>query len=254
MSELSLSLKGLNKRFGALHATNNVSLTLKKGEIHGLIGPNGAGKSTLIQLISGALKPDGGQIVLLGRDVTHLSMHQRVQAGLTRSFQITTIFKRLTVLQNLVLAVQGAEAKFFSFFAKRDASIDLNQRALALATRCGIAHALLNQQAESLPHGEQRKLEFALALAASPSVLLLDEPMAGMGPEESQNLATLVAGLRGQLTVLLVEHDMQAVFSLADRITVLVAGQVLASGTPDEIRYNARVQQAYLGSELDEHA
>ena len=252
MPDSVLTIQRLHKRFGALHATNNVSLTLKKGEIHALIGPNGAGKTTLIQLISGALKPDEGHIDLRGKNITALGVHQRVHAGLTRSFQITTIFNQLSVRENLLLAVQGAETRFFSFFAKRDNSVHLNQRALALATRCNVDHGLLDLQAAHLPHGEQRKLEFALALAASPSVLLLDEPMAGMGPDESQSLATLIAGLRGQLTVLLVEHDMQAVFSLADRITVLVAGQVLASGTPAEIRHNVHVQQAYLGTELDE--
>lgn len=250
-----LTLTDLHKRFGALQATNNVSLSLKYGEIHALIGPNGAGKSTLIQLISGGLKPDSGHIHLQGKNVTRLNMNQRVHQGLARSFQITTIFGRLTVRQNLLLAVQGAEASYFSFFRSRDDSLLLQQHALALATRCGIDHSLLDQQASTLPHGEQRKIEVALALASSPKVLLLDEPMAGMGPDESQNLAHLIAGLRGELSILLVEHDMQAVFRLADRITVLVAGQVLASGTPDEIRHDERVQQAYLGSELNnEHA
>ncbi|MCQ9617225.1 ABC transporter ATP-binding protein [Paenalcaligenes niemegkensis] len=252
MSELALSLQGLHKRFGALHATNEVSLELLKGEIHALIGPNGAGKSTLIHLVSGALKPDKGRIQLLGKDISNAPVHQRVRAGLTRSFQITSIFNQLSVRQNLLLATQGAEARYFSFFEKRDASVHLNQCALALATRCGIAHDLLDHQAGNLPHGEQRKLEFALTLAAAPSVVLLDEPMAGMGPDESKKLAALVASLRGELTVLLVEHDMQAVFSLADRITVLVAGKVLASGTPEQIRKNPQVQQAYLGSELDD--
>ncbi|WP_459616827.1 ABC transporter ATP-binding protein [Bordetella sp. 2513F-2] len=245
----ALQAEGLVRRFGALLATDHVSLSLAPGEIHALIGPNGAGKSTLIHLLSGTLPADAGTLRLGGADITRLNAHRRVAAGLSRSYQITNIFKSFSVQENLLLAVQAHAGSSFRFWRPRDAEQALHEAAQALARQCAIDAQLLSRPAGTLPHGEQRKLEFALALAARPSVLLLDEPMAGMGPDETLRLADLIETLRGQAAMLLVEHDMQAVFRLADRISVLVYGRVIATGTPDEIRANPEVRQAYLGDE-----
>ena len=200
-----LEVRQLVKRFGGLTATDHAQFSVHAGEIHALIGPNGAGKTTLIHQLSGALAPDSGDIVFAGERVNAMSMPARVQRGLVRSYQITSIFKRLSVLENLALAVQA--------------------------------------------HGEQRQLEVGLALACQPRMLLLDEPMAGMGPDESERMVELLLQLRRDTTILLVEHDMDAVFRLADRISALVFGKVIASGTPDEIRHHADVKRAYLGDE-----
>ncbi|WP_407922744.1 ABC transporter ATP-binding protein [Bordetella ansorpii] len=245
----ALQAEGLVKRFGALLATDHVSLTLRPGEIHALIGPNGAGKSTLIHLLSGTLPADAGTLTVAGADVSGMNGHQRVAAGLSRSYQITNIFKSFSVLDNLLLAVQAHAGSSFRFWRARSREEALYERARALALQCALDAALLERPAGTLPHGEQRKLEFALALAARPKVLLLDEPMAGMGPDETLRLADLIDSLRGQAAMLLVEHDMQAVFRLADRISVLVYGRVIATGTPDEIRANPDVRQAYLGDD-----
>lgn len=244
----------LHKRFGALHATNGVSIELLEGEIHGLIGPNGAGKSTLIHLLAGTLKPDSGQLFLKGNNITALKAHQRVAAGLARSFQVTNIFSQYTVLENLILAVQAASGSSYRFWRARDSETELIVKAKQLAEECAIDRSLWSVQACNLPHGEQRKIEFALSLAANPSVMFLDEPMAGMGPDESLRLTELIESLRGKAAMLLVEHDMQAVFRLADRITVLVSGKVIASGTTEEIRNNPDVKNAYLGDEETEAA
>ena len=243
----ALEARGLVRRFGALVATDQVSLSLAPGEIHALIGPNGAGKSTLIHLLSGTLAADAGTLLLGGRDVT--GMNARVAAGLSRSYQITNIFKQSSVLDNLVLAVQAHAGSSFRFWRPRAAETALYEQARELARECAIDASLLERPAGTLPHGEQRKVEFALALAARPAVLLLDEPMAGMGPDETLRLTELIEAMRGPAAMLLVEHDMQAVFRLADRISVLVYGRVIATGTPDEIRANADVRQAYLGDE-----
>ena len=245
----ALEARGLVRRFGALVATDQVSLSLAPGEIHALIGPNGAGKSTLIHLLSGTLAADAGTLLLGGRDVTGMNAHQRVAAGLSRSYQITNIFKQSSVLDNLVLAVQAHAGSSFRFWRPRAAETALYEQARELARECAIDASLLERPAGTLPHGEQRKVEFALALAARPDVLLLDEPMAGMGPDETLRLTELIEAMRGRAAMLLVEHDMQAVFRLADRISVLVYGRVIATGTPDEIRANADVRQAYLGDE-----
>lgn len=245
----ALQATGIARRFGALRATDDVSLTLWPGEIHALIGPNGAGKSTLIHLLSGTLDMDAGTLMLGDRDVTSYKAHQRVAAGLSRSFQITNLFKSLSVLDNLLLAVQAHASSSFSFWRPRSAETALTESARELAERCAIASDSLDRIAGTLAHGEQRKLEFALALAARPAVLLLDEPMAGMGPDETVRLTSLIESMRGQAAMLLVEHDMQAVFQLADRISVLVYGKIIATGTPDEIRANADVRQAYLGED-----
>lgn len=245
----ALEATGLVRRFGALLATDHVSLALIPGEIHALIGPNGAGKSTLIHLLSGTLSADEGSLVLNGVDVTRLSAHDRVSAGLSRSYQITNIFKSLSVLDNLLLAAQAHAGSSFRFWNAREADRALYDVARGLARQCAIDDHLLEQTAGTLPHGEQRKLEFALALAAKPSVLLLDEPMAGMGPDETLRLTELIESMRGQTTMLLVEHDMQAVFRLADRISVLVYGRLIATGKPEEIRVNPDVRKAYLGDD-----
>lgn len=244
----------LYKSFGALKATNGVSISLQAGEVHGLIGPNGAGKSTLIHLLAGTLKADSGQIFLKDQNITGLKAHQRVEAGLARSFQVTNIFSQYTVLENLVLAVQAASGSSYRFWRARNTEAELFSKAKELAQECAIDSSLWSVEAGNLPHGEQRKVEFALSLAANPVVMFLDEPMAGMGPDESLRLTELIESLRGKTTMLLVEHDMQAVFRLADRISVLVAGQLIASGTPDEIRHNVDVKNAYLGDESTEAA
>ncbi len=246
--------QNLHKHFGALHATNGVNIELYKGEIHGLIGPNGAGKSTLIHLLAGTLRPDKGELFLETENITHLKAHQRVEQGLARSFQVTNIFNDYTVLENLLLAVQAATGSSYQFWRARDSEVELLEQAQQLATECAIDPSLWHSQAKHLPHGEQRKLEFALSLAADPVVMLLDEPMAGMGPDESLRLTELIESLRGKASMLLVEHDMQAVFRLADRISVLVAGQIIASGTPEEIRHDEAVKNAYLGDESTEVA
>ena len=246
----ALEARGLVKRFGALCATDQVSLALAPGEIHALIGPNGAGKSTLIHLLSGALPADAGQLYLDGIDVSRLGMHGRVTAGLSRSYQITNIFPRLSVYENLLLAVQAcAPGGSMRFWRRRADESALRDAAHALAQRCDIETSLFALPAGTLAHGDQRKLEFALALAAHPKVLLLDEPMAGMGPEETVRLTELIESLRGQVTMLLVEHDMQAVFRLADRISVLAYGRLIATGLPDEIRSDPEVRKAYLGEQ-----
>jgi len=244
-----LESRDLVRQFGALRAIDGVSLTVGEGEIHALIGPNGAGKSTLIHLLAGSLVPDRGSLWLQGRDITRMPAHERIRAGLGRSFQITNLFARLSVMDNLLLAAQASAGSSFRFWRPRHQEDGLVVRAHALAQLCALDAAGLNRPAGDLPHGEQRKLEFALALAGEPQVLLLDEPMAGMGPDESRRLTELIASLRGRCAMLLIEHDMQAVFSLADRISVLVAGRILATGTPDEIRRHPEVINAYLGTD-----
>lgn len=244
-----LVAENLCKRYGALVATDHVSLSLLPGEIHALIGPNGAGKSTLIHVLSGTQSCDSGSLRLRGHDITRASAHQRVSAGLSRSYQITNIFNEMTVFENLLLAVQAHARSSFKFWRSRSEDRELDEAARSLAHDCSISEAVWSTSAGILPHGEQRKLEFALALAARPAVLLLDEPMAGMGPDETLKLTELIESLHGRAAMLLVEHDMQAVFRLADRISVLVYGRIIATGTPEEIRSNPEVRRAYLGDE-----
>jgi branched-chain amino acid transport system ATP-binding protein len=245
-----LELKKVSKRFGGVVATDEVTLDVAQGEVHALIGPNGAGKTTLIGQISGTLGVDSGEIRFLGQDVTRARQHQRVRAGLARSYQITSIFKRFTVLDNLALAVQARSGSSFSFWRAVASESALFDQARAIAGQVGLADKL-EFLAATLAHGEQRALEVGLALATRPKLVTLDEPMAGMGPEESQRMIALIGRIRTEVTVLLVEHDMDAVFRLADRITVLVDGRVIATGKPDHIRSHAEVRRAYLG---DEHA
>ncbi|TWA90578.1 amino acid/amide ABC transporter ATP-binding protein 1 (HAAT family) [Azospirillum brasilense] len=250
MSRPLLSTDSLVKRFGGLAATDGLSLSVAEGELHALIGPNGAGKTTLIGQLSGELTPDSGTILFDGRDVTRLPVHKRAQRGLARSFQITSIFPSFTALDNVALAVQAHAGHSFRFW--RDAGRDrrLTDPARAVLERVGLG-ARADTCADALAHGEKRQLELAMALATGPRLLLLDEPMAGMGPEDSARMVELLQELKGGVTILLVEHDMDAVFALADRITVLVRGKDLASGTPAEIRNDPAVREAYLGDELE---
>ena len=248
MAEPLLSAQNLVKRFGGLVATDKVSIEVRPGEIHALIGPNGAGKTTLVSQLTGNLAPDSGTIRLGGRDVTRLPTHARVRLGLARSFQITSVLREFTATDNVALAVQAHHGHSFRFLAdaRRDERLRAPARALLDAVGLGTR---AETQAASLSHGEQRQLEIAMALAGEPVLLLLDEPMAGMGVEESQRMVDLLRGLKGTCGMLLIEHDMDAVFALADRITVLVYGRAIASGTPDEIRAHPEVRQAYLGDE-----
>jgi branched-chain amino acid transport system ATP-binding protein len=248
VAEALLSIAGLAKRFGGVVATDDVELELAQGEVHALIGPNGAGKTTLIAQISGSLPPDAGTIRFRGADITRLPQHARVAAGLARSYQVTSIFRSLSVRDNLALAVQARSGSSFGFWRPVAAEPALFEEAAGIAERVGLAGRAATIAA-TLAHGEQRALEVGLALATNPVLVLLDEPMAGMGPEESQFMIGLIGRIREQVTVLLVEHDMDAVFRLADRISVLVNGRIIATGAPDGIRTNAEVRRAYLGEE-----
>lgn len=248
MTEPLLHTQGLVKRFGGVVATNHVDLRVERGHLHALIGPNGAGKSTLIGQLSGEMAPDEGHIHFDGHDVTWLHVHRRARLGLARSFQITSIFKTFSVLANVVLAVQAHAGHSFRFWRPALGDKALTAPAMAALDRVGLAERA-NDPASSLSHGERRQLELAMALAGDPAMLLLDEPMAGMGPDDGLRMVELLAGLKGERTILLVEHDMDAVFQLADRISVLVYGAVIASGTPDSIRADEQVRQAYLGED-----
>ena len=244
-----LELRAVSKRFGGVVATDEVTLEVTRSEVHALIGPNGAGKTTLIGQISGVLATDSGRILFNGADITRLRAHARVAAGLARSYQITSIFRRYSVLDNLALAVQARSGTSFRFWRPVTAERALFDEARAIAAEIGLA-ARESAVAATLAHGEQRALEVGLALATRPQLVLLDEPMAGMGPQESRAMLELIQRIRSRVTVLLVEHDMDAVFRLADRITVLVNGRVVASGVPAAIRTDPAVRQAYLGEEL----
>jgi branched-chain amino acid transport system ATP-binding protein len=248
MVEPLLRTDRLVKRFGGLVATDTVSIDVRPGEIHALIGPNGAGKTTLVGQLTGNLAPDAGTIHFAGRDVTRLPTHARVRLGLARSFQITSVLREFTALENVALAVQAHAGHSFRFLAdvRRDETLRAPARQGLEAVGLG---ARADTLASVLSHGEQRELEIAMALAGDPKLLLLDEPMAGMGVEESQRMIGFLRALKGERAMLLIEHDMNAVFQLADRITVLVYGRAIASGTPDEIRANEDVRQAYLGDD-----
>jgi branched-chain amino acid transport system ATP-binding protein len=248
MPEPILAVERLVKRFGGLTATNDLSLAVEKGEVHAIIGPNGAGKTTLIAQLSGLLAPDSGRIVFDGRDITAMPAHLRSALGLARSFQVTSIFLNFTAEDNVALAVQAHAGHSFRFIRAARAEATLRAPARKALARVGLEHRA-GVVAADLSHGEQRQLEIAMAIATNPSVLLLDEPMAGMGPEESARMIEVLRGFKGTHTLLLIEHDMDAVFALADRITVLVYGQAIASGRPEDIRRNPEVRRAYLGDE-----
>jgi branched-chain amino acid transport system ATP-binding protein len=248
VADAILKVEGLTKRFGGVIASDNVRLEVTRGELHAIIGPNGAGKTTLIGQLAGEIAPNAGRIHFGGQDITALPVHGRSLLGLARSFQITSLFPHFTALENVALAVQAHTGHSFRFWRAARTETELREPARAALDRVGLgdrAHAIV----ASMSHGEHRQLELATALATGPQMLLLDEPMAGLGPDESSRMVKTLRELKRDLTILLIEHDMEAVFALADRITVLVYGRTIASGTPAEIRANAEVRQAYLGEQ-----
>jgi branched-chain amino acid transport system ATP-binding protein len=244
-----LSLRNLGKRFGGVVAVDRVDLQVAAGEVHALIGPNGAGKTTLIGLVAGAIPVLEGKILFQDVDLTKAKAHERVRCGLARSYQVTSIFRRFSVLDNLALAVQARSGSSFSFWRPVAEEAALFEEARAIASQVNLIDRV-DAIAATLAHGEQRALEVGLALATRPKLVLLDEPMAGMGPEESRRMIELIGRIRAEVTVLLVEHDMDAVFRLADRISVMVNGRLIATGAPDAIKANREVRNAYLGDEL----
>jgi branched-chain amino acid transport system ATP-binding protein len=248
VAEALLSIQGLRKHYGGLAVTNDVSLEVLPGEIHALIGPNGAGKTTLIHQVTGTVAPDAGRVVFAGVDITRFSFPRRVHAGLARSFQITSIIAGFSVLENVALAAQAKSGSSFRFFRAAASEEALNECARHALHEVGLADRAAIM-AGALSHGEKRALEIAIALATQPRLLLLDEPLAGAGPEETERLITLLRRLKSRYAILLVEHDMQAVFALADRISVLAEGRIIASGSTTEIRASDEVRTAYLGEE-----
>jgi len=243
-----LRVEKLVRRFGGIVATDHVSLDVAQGELHAIIGPNGAGKTTLISQLTGHLAPDSGSISLGGRDITNLPAYRRSALGLARSFQITSLLMDFTAADNVALAAQAHDGHSFRFFGDARKERGLRDAAQAALQRVGLADRA-NVPVSRLSHGEQRELELAVALATRPQLLLLDEPMAGLGVTESARMVKLLQELRKEVTIVLVEHDMEAVFALADRISVLVYGRVIASGSPSEIRQNDEVKRAYLGDQ-----
>ena len=248
MTSALLEVRGLAKSFGALRASDGIDLEVQERETHAIIGPNGAGKTTLIAQLAGELRPDAGTVRFAGENITALSSPQRARRGLARSFQITSVYPDFSALENVVLAVQAHAGHSFRFWAPVGEEEALLSPARRFLEEVGLA-ARADVQAANLAHGEQRALEIAMALAARPRLMLLDEPVAGMGAEETQRMIAFLSTLKGGRTIILVEHDMDAVFSLADRISVLVYGRIIATGTPLEIRANPEVRRAYLGEE-----
>ena len=249
MNKALLEVRGLTKSFGALLASDDVNLEVREGETHAIIGPNGAGKTTLISQLAGNLRPDRGRVRFAGEDITALSAPARARRGFARSFQITSIYPDFTALENVMLAVQAHSGHSFRFWRPAREEVALSSPARAILEKVGLSERC-EVPAANLAHGEQRALEVATALATRPRLLLLDEPVAGMGAEETQRMIALLSSLKGGKTLILVEHDMDAVFSLADRISVLVYGRIIATGAPEEIRANLEVRRAYLGEEI----
>jgi len=243
-----LRVDNLVRRFGGILATDNLSLEVPRGELHAIIGPNGAGKTTLISQLTGQLTPNSGTIHFAGRDVTGLPAYKRSRLGLARSFQITSLLKDFTAIDNVALAAQAHDGHSFRFWGSARKEPPLRAAARAALEHVGLA-ARADVLVSELSHGEQRELELAVALATKPQLLLLDEPMAGLGVTESARMVALLKELRNELTIVLVEHDMEAVFALADRITVLVYGRVIACDVPDAIRRHEEVKRAYLGEQ-----
>ncbi|MBD8493273.1 ABC transporter ATP-binding protein [Pseudomonas syringae] len=243
-----LSIQNLEKTFGAVKATNNASFDIAPGELHAIIGPNGAGKSTLIAQIAGEITPDKGRILLKGEDITQVPAHKRPGLGLARAFQVSQLYPEFTLLENVALAIAAREGKTFGMWKPLGSDPELMQAAATYLQRVDLG-ARGHSPVNALSHGERRQLEIALALAQEASVLLLDEPMAGMGAEESARMTQLLQALKGRYSILLVEHDMDAVFALADRITVLVYGQTILTGSVEQIRNDPHVRAAYLGEE-----
>jgi len=250
MHEPALRLEGLRKNFGSLVVTDDVTLDIAPGEMHAIIGPNGAGKTSLVNQISGLIAPDDGTILFAGADITSLPPEARAMRGLARSFQITSILPGVPVLENVALAVQARAGSSFRFFGRAADEVALNLPAMAALEQVGIADRAFVRAGE-LSHGEKRALELAIALAMRPTLLLLDEPMAGIGREETERMVELLLRLKGQFTMILVEHDMAAVFALADRISVLIRGRVLTTGSPQEVRSDPQVITAYLGERME---
>ena len=248
MAEPLLRIENLVRRFGGIVATDNLSLDIARGELHAIIGPNGAGKTTLISQLIGQLRPTAGTIRFAGQDVTHLPAWKRSRLGLARSFQITSLLPNFTAADNVALAAQARDGHSFRFFGNAREEKPLRAAAHAALDRVGLL-GRADVMVSRLSHGEQRELELAVALATKPQLLLLDEPMAGLGVTESARMVKLLAELRQEVTIVLVEHDMNAVFALADRITVLVYGRVIASDLPAAIRSNEEVKRAYLGDQ-----
>ena len=247
MTEPVLQLRGITKSFGGLQVCTDINLQVVPGELHALIGPNGAGKTTLLNLITGRIPADSGSLSFNGLDITEKSVHERARLGMARSFQITSLFTSFTVQENIELAVQAIQGSSYRFWRPAAGDPELAEPAGRIMARIGLVERA-HIRAANLSHGEQRLLEMGMALATGPSLLLLDEPMAGLGPGSSHNLAQQIMELKGSTAILLVEHDMNAVFSLADRISVLVQGSIVATGRPQEIRNNPEVQEAYLGT------
>lgn len=248
MAEPPLRIQGVSRAFGGLAAVAGVDLSVARDELHALIGPNGAGKTTLMNLITGELAVDSGRIWLGGRDVTRLSVHARARLGLGRCFQLTSILPGFSLLENVALAGEARHLRLRDLWRDVMRASDRLDRAQAALEQVGLGR-LAGQRAGTLAHGQKRRLELAMVLASEPSLLLLDEPMAGMGPEESLEMVDLLRVLKGSYPILLVEHDMDAVFALAERISVLVHGRLVASGDPDTVRRDAGVRRAYLGEE-----
>ena len=248
MAEALLRVENLVRRFGGIVATDNLSLDVARGELHAIIGPNGAGKTTLISQLTGQLLPNSGTIRFAGRDITGLPAYRRSALGLARSFQITSLLLDFTAIDNVALAAQAHDGHSFRFWGDARKESHLREAARSALDRVGLAHRT-DVVVSELSHGEQRELELAVALATRPQLLLLDEPMAGLGITESARMVKLLQELRREVTIVLVEHDMDAVFALADRITVLVYGRVIASGVPAAIRSNEEVRRAYLGEQ-----
>jgi branched-chain amino acid transport system ATP-binding protein len=244
----ALSVQGLVKSFGGIRATDNLALDIQAGEIHAIIGPNGAGKTTLINQLSGELMPSSGSIHFGDVEVTREPMHRRVRLGIARSYQITSVFMAFTALQNVMLAVQGERSETFSFWRPVATDAHIVDRAHALLEKVGLS-SYADSPASAMAHGAKRQLELAMTLALNPKVMLLDEPMAGMSHHETESMIALLASIKGSCSIVLIEHDMDAVFALADRITVVVYGRSIATGTPEAIRNNADVRDAYLGDQ-----
>jgi branched-chain amino acid transport system ATP-binding protein len=243
-----LEVRGLTKTFGALRATDGIDFDVAEGETHAVIGPNGAGKTTFISQLAGNLRPDAGSVHFAGADITNLSAPRRARLGLARSFQITSVYPEFSALDNVALAVQAHSGHSFRFWRAARGDPALVEPAKQVLEEVGLS-SRMNVLAANLAHGEQRQLEVAMALATGPRLLLLDEPMAGMGTDESQRMITLLQKLKQKKTIILVEHDMDAVFRLADRISVLVYGKVIATDVPGKIKMNQDVRKAYLGEE-----
>ncbi|WP_246139492.1 ABC transporter ATP-binding protein [Falsiphaeobacter marinintestinus] len=243
-----LEISGLNKSFGGIKATDDLNLSVTPHELHAIIGPNGAGKTTLISQLSGTQQPDTGTIRFQGQDITQIAPHKRAHLGIARSYQITSLIMQMSVIDNIALALQAHDGHSFRFIRPARGIKSLRDRAMSLLDRVGLADKA-DLSTAALSHGEHRHMEIAIALASEAELMLLDEPMAGLGLEASAQMVDLLLGIKGKHTILLIEHDMDAVFALADRISVLVYGHIIATGTPDEIRSNEAVQHAYLGEE-----